>query len=265
MWLTEDVSDAFCHVPVSRLLQVVKKLLPADDLIVFLERVLAEGELPGLRQGGPLSPLMLNVYLNHALDRPWRRDQPGLPLIRMADDLLICCRTESQARKARAELERLLVPAAMPLKGTVDSSVHVLSADAPVDWVGFSFLKPSRGLAVTIHEKSWAKLNEQLELTHTKTESPLRAVMVIEGWLGQRGPCYPWSDRGEACRRILAAAANLAFDEAPGATELQALWRAAHSRWCNLRKKVLVGASSRGAGRQAATVRPTDGVRPGMS
>ena len=179
----------------------MRKLLPADDLIGLLERVLAPGTLPGLRQGGPLSPLMLNVYLNHVLDRPWRRDQPGLPLIRVADDLLVPCRSESQAREARAELERLLVPAGMPLKGTAGSAARALSAADPIDWVGFSFHKPARGLAITIDEKSWAKLDEQLALAHTRTESPLRAVMVIEGWLGAKGPCYPWCDRDEVCRQ----------------------------------------------------------------
>ena len=145
VWLTEDVQDAFLHVPVPRLLQVLRKLLPADGLIGLLERVLAPGMLPGLRQGGPLSPLMLNVYLNHVLDRPWRRDHPGLPLVRFADDLLVCCRTEPQARMARAGLERLLVPAGDAAQGDGGLGGPRPGAADPIDWLGFSFFKPRAG------------------------------------------------------------------------------------------------------------------------
>src|SRR5207249_3057897 len=136
VWLTEDAKDAFLNVPLSRLLQVVRGLLPADDLIELIKRVLGGNKVPGLRQGGPLSPLMLNLYLDHFLDGPWRCDQPKLPLLRVADDLLVPCRSEAQARKARAELERLLVPAGMPLKGTEATAICVLCADIPVDWLG---------------------------------------------------------------------------------------------------------------------------------
>ena len=40
VWLAEDIEDAFLHVPLSRLLQVVGKLLPDNDLLGLLERVL---------------------------------------------------------------------------------------------------------------------------------------------------------------------------------------------------------------------------------
>ena len=79
VWLVADLKDAFSNVPGLRLLPVLRKLLPAAELVDFLGGVLSPGRCPGLRQGGPLSPLMLNVYLNHFLDRPGAATIPGFP------------------------------------------------------------------------------------------------------------------------------------------------------------------------------------------
>jgi RNA-directed DNA polymerase len=115
VWVTEDIRDAFQHVPVSRALQVFEKLLPSADLVNLLALVLPGQTFSGLKQGGPLSPLALNIYLAHILDRPWRR-RKHQPLIRVADDLLVLCRSGKQADAARAELRGLLLPAGMQLK-----------------------------------------------------------------------------------------------------------------------------------------------------
>ena len=62
----------------------------------------------GTPQGGPISPLLSNVYL-HAFDE--RLTGAGLRLVRYADDFVICCASEARARQARevaaAELARL--------------------------------------------------------------------------------------------------------------------------------------------------------------
>ena len=83
--------------------------------------------------------------------------------------------------------------------------------------------------------------------------------MVIEGWLGARGPCYPWCDRAEVCRRVVATAADLAFDEVPGVADLEAHWQKAHSRWCDLRGEVRAAAPCAvGRGRPQPAEQPTD-------
>jgi group II intron reverse transcriptase/maturase len=56
--------------------------------------------LAGTPQGGVISPLLANIYLNK-LDRIWaaRCSQLGV-LVRYADDFVAMCRTESRAREA---------------------------------------------------------------------------------------------------------------------------------------------------------------------
>ena len=174
VWVVEDLKDAFQHVPISRLLQVMQQLLPDDGLIQLLRHVLPGRRLLGLRQGGSLSPLMLNVYLNHFLDRPWRRDHPDWPMIRVADDMLVLVRSERQAVQARAALIALLQPAGMPLKGTTETAIHDLDQGDAADWLGFSIAKAPRGLSVNIADRAWKSLANHLTLAHTKPDSTIR-------------------------------------------------------------------------------------------
>ena len=56
--------------------------------------------LAGTPQGGVISPLLANIYLNK-LDRIWAARCGSLGvLVRYADDFVAMCRTESQAREA---------------------------------------------------------------------------------------------------------------------------------------------------------------------
>lgn len=88
-----------------RVLKLVRKWLKAG--------VMEGGEiretLLGTPQGGVISPLLSNIYL-HELDRQWR----SLPraqrwqLIRYADDFVVMCPTEADAKAAKATAEAIL-------------------------------------------------------------------------------------------------------------------------------------------------------------
>lgn len=246
VWVTEDIRDAFMHVPVSRLVQVLRTLLPADDLLFFLERAITGRLLPGLRQGGSLSPMLMNAYLNHFLDRPWRRTNPSVPLIRVADDILILCQSVQTVRAAYSDLQRLLLPSGMPLKGTEDTSIRDLATGGTIDWLGLTVARAKQGLAAHINERAFGKLREYLALAHTKSDAPVRAIRTLLQWINQRGPCYAWSDRDQVCERIIELARAQAFEEVPGPGELQERWQRAHARWRKLRKAVHA-AESRGS------------------
>lgn len=54
----------------------------------------------GTPQGGVISPLLANIYLN-TMDRIWKRKFEHLgELVRYADDFVIMCKTKPQALEA---------------------------------------------------------------------------------------------------------------------------------------------------------------------
>jgi group II intron reverse transcriptase/maturase len=106
----------------------------------WLRAGVLEGEtvmhpVTGTPQGGVISPLLANVYLN-ALDRAWEDGCGGLGvLVRFADDLVVLCRTRAQAEAALTELRALLVDLGLEL---ADAKTRLVCVDE--DGEGFDFL-----------------------------------------------------------------------------------------------------------------------------
>ncbi len=62
----------------------------------------------GTPQGGPISPLLANLFLHYGFDAWMTREYPGISFERYADDVIVHCVTECQARRVRAAIgERL--------------------------------------------------------------------------------------------------------------------------------------------------------------
>lgn len=236
IWITEDLQDAFDCVPLRRLLDVVRMYVPAPDLVTLIDRVIFKKSGRGLSQGGPLSPLLTNVYLDHLLDKSWRRDHPRTPLVRVADDILVQCRWMDEAPTIRSELEKRLTPAGMKIK-PVDDAIRRLDQGQAAKWLGFEILADKQGLIVQIGDKSWERLKEHLQIAHTKPDAPLRAIATIQGWISQLGPTFMFADRRRVCQRAASIAAEYGFDEIPSEQQLLDDWQRAHARWCKLRQR----------------------------
>jgi RNA-directed DNA polymerase len=240
IWILDDIRDAFDQVPHERLLDILRRRAMPAELMELIRVVIENGKGMGLRQGGSLSPLLLNVYLHHFLDQPWAKQMPGCSLIRYADDLLVLVRDEKQAIHADTCLRQWLLAAGMPLKGNTTTSVHDLETTEPVEWLGFRIRKEGTGVAVFLAERSWNGLKDGLEQAHTKPDSPIRAIEMIEGWVGQLGPCRPFLDIPAFFARIATLASGLAFDEFPSLERIVALLDDAYGRWDYIRKRAHV-------------------------
>jgi RNA-directed DNA polymerase len=55
----------------------------------------------GTPQGGPISPLIANIFLHYGFDLWMDREFPGVQFERFADDVVVHCESESQARQVR--------------------------------------------------------------------------------------------------------------------------------------------------------------------
>jgi len=269
-WAVADLENAFDNIPVNRLMDIVRKQLPGagNNLIELIKRVVSTGKKRGIRQGSPMSPLLMNIYLDHLLDGVWRKLSPDEPLIRTADDLLVCCRTQERAHAALDLLNQVLKPTGLKLNPK-KSSVHNLQYEEDAtDWLGYSISWGKEGPVVRTAEPAWNALVEKLEEAHYKTGSPLRATQTLYGWLDQLGPCYANEDVERVCQRAVLIAENLAFDEVPELDEFQRRWSAAYARWSRLcsQAKPFRGTTGGGSARKvffsAARDRRSDGASP---
>lgn len=109
-----DVRRFFDEVPHARLLRRFAARVEDRRLVRLVRDYLETGGLDGgtagrrsrgVAQGGPLSPLLSNLFL-HDLDRALERRR--LPFVRYADDVTVFLRTEAEARRVLRWLRRIL-------------------------------------------------------------------------------------------------------------------------------------------------------------
>ncbi len=116
-----------------RVLRLIRMWLSAG----VMEDGVSVGSTTGVPQGGTISPLLSNIY-GHALDALWAKEASHLgKIVRYADDLVILCRTESDAQQAYAWLQR--TAQALHLKVHPDKSriVDLGEGAQGVDFLGF--------------------------------------------------------------------------------------------------------------------------------
>ena len=92
-----------CHTDQKWVLLYVERWLKAPMLMP--DGTLA-GRARGTPQGGPISPLLANVFLHCGFDRWMAQEYPGCPFERFADDAVIHCVTERQALEVRDAVGR---------------------------------------------------------------------------------------------------------------------------------------------------------------
>lgn len=268
VWAIEDIKDAFDNVPRGPLIDVVAKYVPSPELMQLIEKIIcADGRKRGIAQGGPLSPLQLNVYVFHHLERRWEQNEvlAGTPHIRVADDILMLCKTLKEAREALSELKRILGQAGLPLKHGASKAIHHLRRGDSPDWLGFRVWRGREGLEIKIAKRSWKRLSQYLQLTHEKPDAPLRAVDTINGWVDQLGPCYRYGNRSRKCRRIETFAGTHGFGEIPSRASLLSRWRRAYERWEEMRVVDAPEVDAAHRGDDHDQTYGTEGVGPAVS
>ncbi len=240
VWVSVDIKNAFPSVPVARLLGVLRHYLPDDELLDFLETVTEPDTRPGLRQGSPLSPLLLNTYLHHVLDRKWRVLHQKIPLLRFADDILLLCKTEQQAGDAYTSLAKLLAEVGFALKESVEDAIKRVAKGESVKWMGYGIRGTGDGLTFNVTADAWDSLREAFVVAHGKPNSPIAALRSLAGWVADKGPCYPHTHFDWAYDQIRLIAAEQGFEEILSRDELKGLWQRAYARWCKIQKSVAV-------------------------
>jgi len=139
-----DIKGFFDNIDQELLLDRLKLRISDRRVLKLLRQwlragVMEEGKLKnttmGTPQGGVISPLLANVYLDF-LDSEWERRCKHLgTLVRYADDFVVLCRTRAQANEAKRRIEEIL--------GQLRLELHPDKTDVielTVDSKGFVFL-----------------------------------------------------------------------------------------------------------------------------
>jgi RNA-directed DNA polymerase len=114
-WVVEfDISQFFDSVPWDLLVKAVEAHTDAVWVKLYVRRWLAAplkmpdgtllGRECGTPQGAPVSPVLANLFLHYAFDVWMAREFPTVPFERYADDAVVHCVTERQARQVLAAL-----------------------------------------------------------------------------------------------------------------------------------------------------------------
>jgi group II intron reverse transcriptase/maturase len=144
-WVVEtDIANCFTAIPHDQLMRAVEERVSDQGILKLLRVMLRAGvmadgavrrEVSGTPQGGPVSPLLCNVYL-HRLDREWDVREHGV-LVRYCDDLVVMCRSRQQAEAALERLTVLLGDLGLAPKAAKTRIVHLVEGGQGLDFLGF--------------------------------------------------------------------------------------------------------------------------------
>jgi RNA-directed DNA polymerase len=125
-WVVDlDVKAFFDSVPWELMLKAVACHTDQKWVLLYVERWLKAPMLmpdtttlprvKGTPQGGPISPLIANIFLHYGFDLWMVREYPGVQFERFADDVVVHCVTERQARQVREAIGRRMVDIGLEL------------------------------------------------------------------------------------------------------------------------------------------------------
>lgn len=118
-WVLDlDIKAFFDEIDHKLLMRAVRKHTDCRWLLLYIERwlkapaQLEDGTLvnrdKGSPQGSVISPLLSNLFLHYAFDEWMRRNYSSIPFERYADDILVHCKSELQARWIKSAIEKRL-------------------------------------------------------------------------------------------------------------------------------------------------------------
>ena len=192
-WVVDaDLKSYFDTIPQDRLLALVKARVADGGVLELVKGFLSAGVMEenrdwkpsdrGTPQGGVISPLLANVYLN-PLDH--QMEQKGQEMVRYADDFVILCRTQAEAMEALAGVRQWVEEAGLTLH---PEKTRVVDATGPegFDFLGYHF---ERGMKWP-RRRSLQKLKERVrEKTPRLDGRSLTAIVAdvnrtLLGWYG---------------------------------------------------------------------------------
>jgi len=165
-----DIKGYFDNIPHEPLMKLVKERISDGRVLGLIGKFLKQGVLEegieiepgkGSPQGGVISPLLANLYLN-PLD--WLLEEWGVTGVRYADDLVLLTRTAGEAQRALERLNEWMGEARLTLHPEKTRLVDMSQPRVHFDFLGYRFLRTTKGKLIRlVSPKSKRKLRMNLK------------------------------------------------------------------------------------------------------
>ena len=194
-----DLSKYFDTINHDTLLNLIRKTIHDKRIVELIKKFLKSGVMEdglcrrteeGSPQGGNISPLLSNIYLD-VFDKEMERR--GVRFVRYADDICLLAKSERAAKRQLASASRFLVD---KLKLTVNPTkskvVHVINGNE-FKFVGFTLGRFKTDVIIRVHPKGVKKAKDKLrELTVKSRGRSVQTVMkeveqFARGWISAFG------------------------------------------------------------------------------
>jgi RNA-directed DNA polymerase len=193
-----DIRGYFDAIPHDRLMALVRERIADGRVLGLIEGFLKQGVIEGTDwreakregtpQGGVISPLLANIYLD-PLD--WLMAQIGFEMVRYADDMVVMCRSREEAAAALSALREWMEGAGLTLHPDKTRVVDMGLVDSHFDFLGYRFKRSRRGsLMRLVRPKSLRKLRETIKPETRRNNGKCMDAIVAElnrtlkGWYG---------------------------------------------------------------------------------
>ena len=186
-----DIKGYFDSIPHQRLMELVREHIADGRVLDLIDSFLRQGIMnqmgeveleandEGTPQGGVISPLLANIYLN-PLDHLMSR--AGHQMVRYADDMVILCPSADAAETVLRTLREWAAQAGLELHPEKTRVVDMGQPKASFDFLGYRFWrgKTSGCIRRFIRPKSVKKIKEAIRpLTRRTSGMSLAAIAEV--------------------------------------------------------------------------------------
>jgi RNA-directed DNA polymerase len=222
-WVIDlDIRAFFDSVDHDLLLKAVAHHTDERWVLLYIERWLkAPMQMPdgtlvervkGTPQGSPISPLLANVFMHYAFDRWMDREHPDSPFARYADDIVVHCNTENQARSLLASIAERLEGLGLELHSDKTKIVYCkdtkrrgTSQHTSFDFLGYTFRARRvygqnglfMGFLPAISKSARKAIGQEIREWHLKRRSDADLSGLawainaqVRGWINYYGAFY---------------------------------------------------------------------------
>ncbi len=223
-WVIEfDIKGLFDNIPHELLLKAVDKHTTNPWVRLYIGRWLtapmqfADGRViertKGTPQGGVVSPVLANLFLHYAFDKWLQKHYPNIPWCRYADDGLVHCKSEAQARDMLEVLGRRFAECGLEFHPQKTKIVYCKDGrrkgdyhTTAFDFLGYTFRRRSckdrqnqmfLGFNPAVSNSALKEMRRKIRKSRirSRTDWTLNAIAeqlnpVVRGWLAYYGAFY---------------------------------------------------------------------------